>query len=860
MNQRNRQRGNGNGDDQPRGTLGTFAGVFTPSILTILGLILFLRMGYVVGSAGLMRSLLIILLANSISVLTSISLSAIATNLRVKRGGDYYVISRTLGVQYGGALGLVLFLAQSVSIAFYAIGFGEVLASLLGDGAAWWPQAIAAVAVACLFVLAWLGADWATRFQYLIMAVLFAGIAAFYAGALPAFDAGQLRENLAPAGDLPFWVIFAIFFPAVTGFTQGVSMSGDLKDPGRSLPRGTFLAVGISLLVYVSMAVVFAAARPGAQLVADDNGAMRGLAILPWMVDAGAIAATLSSALASFLGAPRILQSLAGDRVFPFLNVFAAGHGKSGNPRRGVLLSAAIAFATISLGRIDAIAPVVTMFFLISYGLLNYATYFEAQANSPSFRPRFRYFHAKLSLAGFLACLGMMLAIHPTAAVIAVILLFAVHQYLSRTVAVERWADADRSRRFQRVREDLFAISADLEHPRNWRPVILAFSDNPERRERILRFASWLEGRSGLCTIVRLVRGEGPRTARQRQEAFQELKSEIDRHKLPAFPRVIVAPDPEVAAPVLLQSHGLGPVRANTVLLNWFDRSAEYGAPGLRNYARYLRMGLRFGCNLVLLGAGPDDFSVVERTEEKRRRIDVWFRDDLTGRLSVLLAYLMTRTEGWGGASIRLIAALPDSRQREEFAEELRGMLDDARITAEPLIVDDPGHEAIVRESAAASVVFLPLRLTDEGPVSVYEGALDDLIRKLGVTALVLARQEIDLDAEPEEGKHAEIAGAVDAKARMEKASRKAEKEAARAADEAREAQEKLDDARSSGGSAEELTPLVNGARSAAEEAEAKKRRAAKARAKAEEAAREANSLTGEPDPETGKDPPDRKP
>jgi len=341
-----------------RGTLGTFAGVFTPSILTILGIILFLRLGFVVGAAGLKRALLIIVLANVISILTSISLSAIATNLRVKGGGDYYLISRTLGVEYGGALGIVLFLAQSVSIAFYAIGFGEAVAAIVGLGGEWTPQILAIAAVVGLFVLAWLGADWATRFQYGVMVLLFAAIVGFFLGGLPKWDPGQLRANLEPAGDLGFWVIFAIFFPAVTGFTQGVSMPGDLKDPGRSLPRGTFLAVGLSFVIYLAVAVVFAAVLPGADLVRD-YGAMQRVSSVGWLVSAGVIAATLSSALASFLGAPRILQSLSGDHVFPFLGYFAKGHGATHNPRRATILSGALAVGTILMGDLNVVAPVV---------------------------------------------------------------------------------------------------------------------------------------------------------------------------------------------------------------------------------------------------------------------------------------------------------------------------------------------------------------------------------------------------------------------------------------------------------------------------------------------------------------------
>jgi amino acid transporter len=250
--------------------MGTFAGVFTPSILTILGIILFLRMGYVVGSAGLARALMIIAIANGISILTSISLSAITTNLRVKGGGDYYLISRTLGVEFGGAIGVVLFLAQSVSIAFYCLGLGEALADMLPDGAGVSPQIIATAAVSFLFIFAWLGAEWATRFQYVVMTLLGAALLSFFVGGLTQWRLPTLLQNWpAPSGGSGFWILFAIFFPAVTGFTQGVSMSGDLKDPGKSLPLGTFMAVGLSVVVYFGVAIVFAGAVDHEQLIGD---------------------------------------------------------------------------------------------------------------------------------------------------------------------------------------------------------------------------------------------------------------------------------------------------------------------------------------------------------------------------------------------------------------------------------------------------------------------------------------------------------------------------------------------------------------------------------------------------------------
>ena len=221
------------------------------------------------------------------------------------------------------------------------------------------------------------------------MTILGAALVSFFVGGLAHWDTGIFFANwTAPEKGLPFWVLFAIYFPAVTGFTQGSSMSGDLKDPGRSLPFGTLLAVGISILVYFGAALILAGSIPSPILVIDYT-AMKRVSLVRFLIDAGVISATLSSAMASFLGAPRILQSLAGDRIFPFLLPFAKGSGPLNNPRRGVLLSAGIAYATIILGQLNLIAPVVSMFFLISYGLLNYATYYEARAASPSFRPRF---------------------------------------------------------------------------------------------------------------------------------------------------------------------------------------------------------------------------------------------------------------------------------------------------------------------------------------------------------------------------------------------------------------------------------------------------------------------------------------
>jgi amino acid transporter len=745
-------------DDHARGgTLGTFAGVFTPSILTILGIILFLRLGYVVGNSGLRNALVMIGIASAVSALTSISLAAIATNIDVRGGGDYYMISRTLGVEFGGAIGIVLFLAQSVSIAFYAMGFGEAVAAMTGWSWSGAPQVIAATATIVLFAFAWLGADVASKFQFVVMTLLVWALVSFYTGAIPSFSTATLTSDMGPpVGAIGFWAAFAILFPAVTGFTQGVSMSGDLRDPGRSLPRGTFAAVGVSTVVYVSVAILLAGSRPLASL-AEDTSALRSVALVGPLIDLGVIAATLSSAMASFLGAPRILQSLAADRVFPVLGVFARGHGPANNPRRGVLFSLAIAITTIGLGSLNAIAPVVSMFFLISYGLLNYATYYEAQAASPSFRPRFRFFDKRLSLLGALGCLGVMVAINPVAGIGAVAVLVAIHQYLRRSERPERWADASRSHYFQRAKESIRSMTAEADHARNWRPQVLAFSADPLRRERLLRFATWLEGRSGLTAAVRIMVGDGAIARLEREKAQRALDQQMDRLGLDVHCRVVLAPDTMEALPVIVQSFGLGPLRANTVLFGWPE---EFDADRLGGYVQAIRAVMRLGVNVVSMSSDEHRWAALEALPARDRRIDVWWEDDDSSNLALLVAYLFTRTAPWRRARIRLVARVAEAADAADRLAELHEMLEEVRIHARPYVLTAPTLDDVVAACTGAAIVLLPMRVRRGEILDPLGGRLDDVLRRLPMTAGVLAGAPVDLAAGPDTRHHTALTAA----------------------------------------------------------------------------------------------------
>ncbi len=865
------------------GTLGTFAGVFTPSILTILGIILFLRMGYVVGAAGLGRALIIIFLANLISVLTSVSLAAVATNLKVKGGGDYYLISRTLGVEFGGAIGFVLFLAQSVSIGFYCIGFGEAVSAILPQAtraALLSPQLIAAAAIGFLFILAWLGADWATKFQYGVMTLLVLALISFFVGGLSQWDMATFQANWqAPspsiAGGAGFWILFAVFFPAVTGFTQGVSMSGDLKDPGKSLPLGTFAAVFLSIVVYFCVAFVFAGALPAAVLAADYT-AMKQTAAVGLLIDAGVIAATLSSAMASFLGAPRIMQSMAADRIFPVLTPLAKQYGPANNPRRAVVLAGAIACLTISFGNLNLIASVVSMFFLISYGLLNYATYFEARGQAPSFRPRFKWFHQNYSLVGWLACLGVMLAIDLSIGIVAIAILFAIYQYLQRTAGPARWADSRRSYYLQQVRKNLYLAAGEPGHDRDWRPGILAFSHDSERRAALLRVGAWL-GNTGFLTAVNILEGEGPRMLKLKEEAEAQLQKDIVALNIDAFQLVMVTANPQEGLQSLVQSFGIGPLKANTVLLNWLDNLPR-GVLGVKEmrYTNNLRTAFRLGCNVVVMHADSQSW---QSEELAASRIDVWWSDDATGHLMLLFAYLLTRNETWQGATIRVLEICPtadsdiDPSKHPETAKNdtaspfpkksLAQYLQDARIEADiKTIVSDQiasphvgacaglSGDLIAAESKDASLVFLPFYFQSGKMACVAEETVDSLLEYLPPTALVLAAEDIDLDAEPEEGEAGEQAEAQDAVAEAKKVADRARKDARKVQDETWEKIQKVEAAIGSDMNEADIVKVVSDAMQAIGEEEKAERRAAKKTAKAEMAEEELNKGVEQGNPE----------
>jgi potassium/chloride transporter 4/5/6 len=384
--------------------LGTFLGVYTPTVLTILGVIMYLRLGWVTGQMGLAKTLLIVVVANAITLITTLSFSSIATNIRVGVGGAYYIISRSLGLEFGGAIGLPLFLSQAFSVSLYAFGLAESLRVI-------WPgvpvQLAALLIVIAVAILALRGARMALRAQIPIMALIALSLLVLVVGA---FTGPRVEtEPLATAPVVGFWVVFAVFFPAVTGIMAGLGLSGDLRDPIKAIPRGALAATITGLFVYLLVPIVLIhGAAPEAlraePLIWAKIAPLGALLVLP-----GLWGAIFSSAVGSILGAPRTLQALAVDGLAP--KFFGFGRGEGGEPVNGLVVSLAIALVGVSLGNLNAVAPVVTMFFLTVYGMVNVVAALEMISGDPSWRPSL---HVPwwLCLAGGLGCFWVMFLIN----------------------------------------------------------------------------------------------------------------------------------------------------------------------------------------------------------------------------------------------------------------------------------------------------------------------------------------------------------------------------------------------------------------------------------------------------------------
>jgi amino acid transporter len=712
--------------------LGTFAGVFTPSILTILGVIMYLRFGWVVGNVGLLGTLAIVTVSTGITFLTALSVAAIATDQRVRIGGAYYMISRSLGLETGGAVGIPLYIAQGLSVALYTVGFAE---SVVGVFPALSPRSVGIATTVAVTALALVSARAAIRAQYVIMAAIAVSLLSLVAGGPVDAEPMGLLGTPAEGGE-GFWTVFAVFFPAVTGIMAGVNMSGDLAEPGKSIPRGTFAAVGVGYLVYMSVPLLLVSLASAETLVSDPL-VMRRMAFWGDAILLGVWGATLSSAVGSILGAPRVLQALARDGVLPRpLRWLGRGSGADDAPRLGTVVTLLLALVAVWFGDLNLIAPVLTMFFLTTYGILNVAAGIERFLGSPSFRPRFEV-HWLLSLLGALGCVAVMFLINASATVVALGFVLVVFLWLERQGLQSAWGDVRQGLWMALARTGVLRLRPQDDDPRNWRPHFLVLSGAPRRRWHQVELADALSHSRGLLTVAVVVPDDAMASKRRRRMEVK-IRDYMAKRGVEGLARVMAAPDRFVGALRLVEAYGLGSLTPNTVLIGASETVADR--------ERYCHM-------LGELYHHQRNVLVVRVPEEEelagRGRIDIWWGGlQGNGSLLMILGYLLRTSLPWRGADARLVMVVPTEKAAAEARANLERMVEATRTGVRPeLIVADDGRRPLahLRETSAdADLVIMGLRAPD-GSFD-YRAYYDDIMERtaeMPPTLYVLAAEEV---------------------------------------------------------------------------------------------------------------------
>ncbi len=455
---------------------GMFAGVFTPTVLTILGAIMYLRTGWVVGNAGLIGAIAIILLAHVITVSTGLAVSSVVTNTRVGAGGAFAIISQSLGLEVGGSVGIPLFLAQGISIALYVLAFTEAWLRIFPSHPEW---VVAILTFAAVFAIVYVSAQFASKTQFIILLIVGFSLFSVFLASFPILEQSGLTENPVLIGDFSdanFWETFAVFFPAVTGIMVGISMSGSLRKPREDIPIGTMSAIGLTMLIYLALAYWLSRIALPEELLTN-NTIMVDKAIWGWAILAGMLGATFSSALGSLVAAPRVMQALALHDIFPYSR-FLSQEAENGEPRHALFFAGGVGFvallAALIGGGLDAVAGIITMFFLITYGMLNVVVLTEQTLDTVSFRPTFNV-PRFVPFIGMLGCVFVMFLIQPLFSLIAIVLVIALYIYLSRRKLATLETDV-RSGLFSSVAEWGVKRAQEMQAApeRTWKPVVLA--------------------------------------------------------------------------------------------------------------------------------------------------------------------------------------------------------------------------------------------------------------------------------------------------------------------------------------------------------------------------------------------------
>jgi len=637
--------------------LGTFGGVFTPTTLTILGVIMYLRLGWVVGNAGLLGAIIIILLAKSITIFTGLSMASISTNIKIGAGGAYSIISKSLGLEAGGSVGIPFYVSQTLSAALYIIGFTEGWIQFFPEHS---PVFVSTCAWAMLLIISSISADFAIRVQYVILIILGVSIVSFVFTDSARVGSITLMGNFE---DGNFWYVFAIFFPAVTGIMAGANLSGDLKTPSRSITIGTLSGIGITLIIYVGLAVVFANyVEPDA--LRENEMVMADIAVWRLAVLLGLLAATFSSALGSMIGAPRILQALAAQKTVPFHETFVI-KSKSNEPRNAIIFTGIVIEIALLTGDLNALAALITMFFLITYGILNLVVFIQQSMRIISFRPTFKIPRV-VPFLGALGCVLVMFLINPVFSFIAIVVIIILYFWLERRGLESEWGD---------IRGGMLLLLAERasrlaekfpRHQISWKPDFLIPVEDPKVWSGNLLFIRNIAFPSGSIFAFTVKENESEETKKDLEELLQPLKEQ----NILVNSTIIQDTDFLHGARLVIQTLRGGSFRPNTLFLSLGTKQKNDAViKSLVDYAAKSEMGV-----VILKQHSRVAFGM-------QKDLNIWLRDKSPNwNLSMLIALQIQLN--WEG-KFNLITAIPDKKDEPRVQRFFEKLSDQARLPSQ---------------------------------------------------------------------------------------------------------------------------------------------------------------------------------
>ena len=644
--------------------------VFLTAISTILGAVMFLRFGFAVGSVGFMGTLLIIFIGHLVTIPTAMALAEIATNQKVEGGGEYFIISRSFGINIGAAIGIALYFSQAISVAFYVIAFAESFEVIKPWVEAHFGYEIfdnRLFSIPALLLLIWLmvtkGANMGMKALYIVVTILAISLIFFFAGSTSfgeTFDTSLLFKNI--EADKGFFFVFAIIFPAFTGMTAGVGLSGDLKDPKKSIPLGTLSATIIGMIIYVFIAYKLASSASTTDLISDQL-IMSKIAFWGPIIPIGLAAATISSALGSFMVAPRTLQAIGGDKVFPitFMNSWVSkGTDTTHEPRNATIITSLIAFVFVLMGDVNAVAEIISMFFLVTYGSLCLISFMQHFAADPSYRPSFRS-KWYLSLLGTIMCIYLMFKINTPYALAAIVLMILIYLYISSKsgtksgmASIFQGVIQQLSRRLQVFLQKAEKQSTEEE----WRPAVICLSQDSFKRLGALELMKWISHSYGFGMYLHLEKAYLSRESKSSADVILEkLIHNVAENKSNVFVETMVTPSTTSAIAHAIQQPGISGQPNNMILFEFKRGETEWLSEIFDNYNLIKTIGLDIG----ILASSDRGFGY-------KKDIHIWIRkeDFENANLMILLSYIILGHPDWKKGEIKIYAAFPVDKLKEE--------------------------------------------------------------------------------------------------------------------------------------------------------------------------------------------------